>query len=131
MTAPVGAKVRNARQASARSAGKRVTMRLGTENTGSRQARNRGPRRQLHCLARLAALAAGAALLQACDQNQTDQGGRPLESVKFNTGEASRKAGFGELFMLGAKFSAVAADEGQAAEVGRDILRAGGNATDA
>jgi gamma-glutamyltranspeptidase/glutathione hydrolase len=87
----------------------------------------------LHRLALLAALVASAPLLESCGGNetQTDQAGRPLESTTYRTGTQSRKAGFGELFVLGSKFSAVAADEGQAAEVGRDILQAGGNATDA
>ncbi len=106
-------------------------MGLGRENTGQRQARNRASRRQLHGLALLFTFLLGACVLEACGENETDQAGRPLSSVKFNTGETSRKAGFGELFRLGARFSAVAADEGQAAEVGRDILQSGGNATDA
>ncbi len=89
----------------------------------------------MHSLALLAALVLAIPLLEGCGGNETDantdQAGRSFSQSKYNTGEVSRKAGFGELFKLGATFSAVAADESQAAEVGRDILRGGGNATDA
>jgi gamma-glutamyltranspeptidase/glutathione hydrolase len=66
-------------------------------------------------------------LLSACGGNETpDQ--RTLENP---SGATQNKAGLSDLLRGGAKFAAASADESLAAEIGRDILQNGGNATDA
>ena len=65
-------------------------------------------------------------LLSACGGNETDK--RTLENP---SGSTQNKAGLSDLLRGGAKFAAASADESLAAEVGRDILQNGGNATDA
>src|ERR1700738_3501635 len=115
MAARHGPSARSARQM-------RVMMRLNRCGTGGGQARNTGARRQL-CLA-LAALF----LLSACGGNETDQ--RAVDDPTKASANANR-AGLSDLLRGGATFAAVSADESLAADVGRDILQNGGNATDA
>jgi gamma-glutamyltranspeptidase/glutathione hydrolase len=84
----------------------------------------------LRGLTLLAALVLGAALLEACGENTTVPSGRSL-NTSSGSGVSDRKAALADLFNLGAKFAAAAADESQAAEAGRDVLQGGGNAVDA
>lgn len=67
-------------------------------------------------------------LLAACGGNETDQ--RAVDDPSGATANTNR-AGLSDLLRGGAKFAAVSADESLAAEVGRDVLQNGGNATDA
>ena len=92
-------------------------MRRGT---GGGQAMNRRRGRQLSSTALL-----GLLVLAACGGNGNDPGPN-VANVN-----AAKRGGYDEQFATNEKFSAVAADEGRAAEVGRDILRNGGNAVDA
>ncbi len=95
-------------------------MRWIRGGTANRQAMNRRPRRQLRKLGLV-----GAFLLSACG------GSEPApENVANPAGIAANRAPLSSL-LRGVKFAAVAADESRAAEVGRDVLLAGGNATDA
>ena len=96
-------------------------MRLGTVSTGRRQARNARPRRQLRSLAMV-----GVLLLSGCGGSETEQ-----QNLENPQGLNARKAPLSALLRGGVSFAAVAADESRAAEVGRDVLRGGGNATDA
>lgn len=65
-------------------------------------------------------------LLSACGGNETDP-----RNATNPTGASPIKAGYSDIFGGTEKFAAVAADEGQAAEIGRSILLGGGNAADA
>lgn len=65
-------------------------------------------------------------LLSACGGNETD----PRNAIN-PSGASPIKAGYSDIFGGTEKFSAVSADEGQAAEAGRSVLQGGGNATDA
>ena len=65
-------------------------------------------------------------MLAACGGSETSN-----ENLTNPVGNVGRKAGLNELIRSGVSFAAVSADEGRAAEVGRDVLSAGGNATDA
>jgi gamma-glutamyltranspeptidase/glutathione hydrolase len=71
-------------------------------------------------------LALGTAfLLAACGGNET---GTPERSLAA----PANRSGLSEIFSgAGGKFAAASADESLAAEIGRDILQSGGNATDA
>ena len=84
------------------------------------QARNARPRRQLRKLALI-----GAFLLSACGGSEPS-----AENLANPSGVAANRAPLSAL-LRGVKFAAVTADESRAAEVGRDVLQAGGNATDA
>lgn len=95
-------------------------MRWITGGTADCQAMNGRPRRQLRKLA-----LAGVFLLSACGGSEPSQ-----ENLTNPTGIAANRAPLSAL-LRGVKFAAVAADESRAAEVGRDVLQAGGNATDA
>lgn len=65
----------------------------------------------------------GLLLLSACGGNETKPSNAdPTSHIK---------AGYRDIFGGTEKFSAVSADEGQAAEIGRSILQSGGNAVDA
>jgi len=97
-------------------------MRRDTGGTGDDQAKKSRARRQLRSLA-----AVGVFLVSACGGNTTND----YENVSDASGARPQKAGVGAMFDLDAKFAAVAADESFAAEVGRDVLQGGGNATDA
>jgi gamma-glutamyltranspeptidase / glutathione hydrolase len=85
------------------------------------QARNARPRRQLRGLALAAVF-----LLSGCGGSETAP-----ENIENPQGLNQRKAPLSALLRGGVSFAAVAADESRAAEVGRDVLRGGGNATDA
>ncbi|HTE38421.1 MAG TPA: gamma-glutamyltransferase, partial [Reyranella sp.] len=67
----------------------------------------------------------GAFLLSACGGSEPSQ-----ENLANPSGVAANRAPLSAL-LGGVKFAAVTADESRAAEVGRDVLQAGGNATDA
>ncbi|CAN5327883.1 gamma-glutamyltransferase [soil metagenome] len=67
----------------------------------------------------------GAFLLSACGGSEPER-----ENLANPSGASANRAPLSGL-LRGVKFAAVAADESRAAEVGRDILQAGGNATDA
>jgi len=95
-------------------------MRWITGGTANHQAMNGRPRRQLRKLALV-----GAFLLSACGGSEPSP-----ENLANPSGIAANHAPLSNL-LRGVKFAAVAADESRAAEVGRDILQAGGNATDA
>src|SRR4051812_4279072 len=95
-------------------------MRWITGGTANRQAMNSRPRRQLRKLALV-----GTFLLSACGGSESSQ-----EYLSNPSGIAANRAPLSNL-IRGAKFAGVAADESRAAEVGRDVLTGGGNATDA
>jgi gamma-glutamyltranspeptidase/glutathione hydrolase len=95
-------------------------MRLGTVDTGCRQARNARPPRQLRSLALIAVF-----LLSACGGSETN------DNVTNPYGLVARKAPLSPLLSGGVAFAAVSADESRAAEVGRAVLLGGGNAADA
>jgi len=100
-------------------------MRLNTGGTGSRQARNARRPRQLRKLA-----LAGVFLLAACGQSETDRESDRLANAANPAGLSPGRAGVSAIISTGS-FAAVSADESRAAEIGRDILQSGGNATDA
>ena len=95
-------------------------MRLFTGDTGGGQAMNTRRRRQLGLGL------AGLLLLSACGGNET-QG----PATDTQTGSASPRSPLSDIMSVSAKFAAVSADESLAAEVGRNVLLSGGNATDA
>jgi gamma-glutamyltranspeptidase/glutathione hydrolase len=95
-------------------------MRLNTGGTAESEARNGRSRRQLRKLTLI-----GAFLLAACGGSEPDR-----ENVANPTGVSANKAPLSAL-LRGVKFAAVSADESRAAEVGRDVLKSGGNAIDA
>jgi gamma-glutamyltranspeptidase/glutathione hydrolase len=100
-------------------------MRLNTVGTGSWQARNAERPRQLRNLA-----LAGVLLLGACGQSETDRESDAAANAANPAGFSSPHVGLSAVITSGA-FAAVSADESRAAEIGRDILQSGGNATDA
>jgi len=65
-------------------------------------------------------------LLSGCGGSETEQ-----QNVTNPAGLNARKEPLSALLRGGVAFAAVAADESRAAEIGRDVLRGGGNATDA
>jgi gamma-glutamyltranspeptidase/glutathione hydrolase len=100
-------------------------MRLNTVGTVSWQARNAQRSRQLRNLA-----LAGLFLLGACGRSETDSESDRLANAANPAGLSPGKAGLSAIVRTGA-FAAVSADESRAAEVGREVLQNGGNATDA
>src|SRR5947209_5127235 len=100
-------------------------MRLNTGGTGSSQARNARRSRQLCNLA-----LTGVFLLAACGQSETDRDSDRLANAANPAGLSPGKGGLSQVITKGA-FAAVSGDESRAAEIGRDILQSGGNATDA
>lgn len=100
-------------------------MRLNTGGTRSSQARNARRSRQLCNLA-----LAGMFLLAACGQSETDRESDRLANAANPAGRSPGRGGLSQVITKGS-FAAVSADESRAAEVGRDILQNGGNATDA
>ncbi|MFI5002280.1 MAG: gamma-glutamyltransferase [Reyranellales bacterium] len=78
-------------------------------------------RRQLRNLA-----LGGVFLLAACGGSETSD-----ENLTNPSGLRPTRANLSNLLRGGVRFAAVSADESRAAEVGREILLAGGNATDA
>jgi len=75
----------------------------------------------LHSLALIAVF-----LLAACGGSETEQ-----QNLTNPAGLSARKEPLSNLLRGGVVFAAVSADESRAAEIGRDVLRGGGNATDA
>jgi len=73
---------------------------------------------------------AGLFLLSACGRSETDRDTERLAQAANPAGLSPGKGGLSRIVASGA-FAAVTADESRAAEIGRDILQAGGNATDA
>ena len=100
-------------------------MRLNKVGTGLRQARNRRRPRQL----RNAALI-GVFLLAGCGFSETDRARDRAENAANPANLADNRRGLSKV-TRGSSFAATTAEEGRAAEVGREILEAGGNATDA
>jgi gamma-glutamyltranspeptidase / glutathione hydrolase len=100
-------------------------MRLNTGGTRSGQARNARRPRQLYNLA-----LAGVFLLAACGQSETDREMDRAAQAANPAGLSPGRGGLSRVIATGS-FAAVSADESRAAEVGRDILQNGGNATDA
>jgi gamma-glutamyltranspeptidase/glutathione hydrolase len=100
-------------------------MRLNTGGTGFWQARNARWPRQLRNLA-----LAGLFLLAACGQSETDRSSDRLANAANPAGLSPGQGGLSAI-VRGRSFAAVSADESRAAEIGRDILQNGGNATDA
>src|SRR5262245_58347974 len=103
----------------------RVVMRRNTGDTGSWQARNARQPRQLRNLAMAAVF-----LLAACGRSETDRESDRLAAAANPAGLSPGRSGLSRVVATGS-FAAVAADESRAAEIGRDILASGGNATDA
>ncbi|MFZ5779188.1 MAG: gamma-glutamyltransferase [Pseudomonadota bacterium] len=101
-------------------------MSLNTGGNVSGQARNDGRPRQLRTLALTALL-----LLTGCGQSETDRESDRQANLANPAGHSPGRGGISALVRSGTPFAAAAADESRAAEVGRDILEAGGNATDA
>jgi len=95
-------------------------MRRDTGGSVVNQAKNGRPRRQLGKLALIAAF-----LLSGCGGSEPER-----ENAANPSGIAANRAPLSAL-IGGVKFAAVSADESRAAEIGRDVLQAGGNATDA
>ncbi len=95
-------------------------MRLNT-GTGGGQAKKSGMRRQFGLVA------ATLFLLSACGGFETPDTSR----TDTQSGAAPPRAPLSDLLNFSTKFAAVSADESLAAEVGRNILQSGGNATDA
>ncbi len=109
-------------------------MRLNTGGTVSGQAMNAGRPRQSHTAPVRRALAlAGLFLLAACGRSETDIETERAAQAANPAGLSPYGAGLSRVVAdgVGSPFSAVAADESRAAEIGRDILLAGGNAADA
>lgn len=100
-------------------------MRLNKVGTGLKQARNGRRPRQL-CNAALI----GVFLLAGCGFSETDRARDRAENAENPAGLAENRRGLSKV-TRGSTFAATTAEEGRAAEVGRDILAAGGNATDA
>ena len=95
---------------------------------------NAGRPRQSHTAPVRRALAlAGLFLLAACGRSETDIETERAAQAANPAGLSPRGAGLSRVVAesSGSAFSAVAADESRAAEIGRDILLAGGNAADA
>src|SRR5258708_33229946 len=100
-------------------------MRLTAVGTGSWQARNAVRPRQLRNLA-----LAGVLLLGACGRSETDRDSDAAATAANPAGFSPGREALSAVISSGA-FAAVSADESRAAEIGRDILQSGGNATDA
>jgi gamma-glutamyltranspeptidase / glutathione hydrolase len=69
-------------------------------------------------------------LLSACGQSETDRNSDAAANAANPSGRTANRAGLSRVFGT-ASFAAASADESRAAEVGRDVLLEGGNATDA
>lgn len=72
----------------------------------------------------------GLFLLGACGRSETDRETERQAQAANPAGLPANRAGLSRI-ISSSSFAAVAADESRAAEIGRDILQAGGNATDA
>lgn len=100
-------------------------MRLNKVSTGLRQARNGRRPRQLRN-----AVLVGVLLLGGCGFSETDRERDRADNAANPAGLTQNKRTFSPI-TKGSSFAATTAEEGRAAEVGREILEAGGNATDA
>jgi gamma-glutamyltranspeptidase / glutathione hydrolase len=91
------------------------------------------PRQSRTTPVRHALALAGLFLLAACGRSETDRETEQAEWAANPGGRSPGKQGLSRVIAdsVTSPFSAVAADESRAAEVGRDILLAGGNAADA
>jgi gamma-glutamyltranspeptidase/glutathione hydrolase len=91
------------------------------------------PRQSRTTPVRHALALAGLFLLAACGRSETDIETERAAQAANPAGLSPRGAGLSRVVAdsVGSPFSAVAADESRAAEIGRDILLAGGNAADA
>ena len=91
------------------------------------------PRQSRTSPVRHALALAGLFLLAACGRSETDREGEAAAQAANPAGLSPGKAGLSRVIADAAiaGFGAVAADESRAAEVGRDVLLAGGNAADA
>jgi gamma-glutamyltranspeptidase / glutathione hydrolase len=106
-------------------------MRLNTGGTVSGQAMNaKRPRQSRTSPVRHALALAGLFLLAACGRSETDVTSERAAQAANPAGLSPGRAGISRTIASGS-FSAVTADESRAAEIGRDILAAGGNAADA
>ena len=95
---------------------------------------NAGRPRQSHTAPVRHALAlAGLFLLAACGRSETDIETERAAQAANPAGSSPGRQGLSRVIAnsVSSPFSAVAADESRAAEIGRDILLAGGNAADA
>ena len=95
---------------------------------------NAGRPRQSRTLPVRHALALAALfMLAACGRSETDRETEAAAQAANPAGMSPGRAGLSRVIAdsVNSPFSAVAADESRAAEVGRDILLAGGNAADA
>ena len=101
-------------------------MRLNTGGTRSGQAKNARQPRQLYKLALAAVF-----LLTACGRSETDRATEAAANAANPGGLSLGREGLSRVIASSTGFAAVAADESRAAEIGRDILLDGGNATDA
>jgi gamma-glutamyltranspeptidase/glutathione hydrolase len=72
----------------------------------------------------------GVVVLGACGCSEADRETERAEQAANPAGRAPFRQGLSQEYK-GSSYSAVSADESRAAEVGRDILQNGGNATDA
>ena len=109
-------------------------MRLNTGGTVSGQAMNaKRPRQSRTSPVRHALALAGLFLLAACGGSETDRETEQAAQAANPAGLSLGGRGLSRVVADGvtSPFSAVAADESRAAEVGRDVLLAGGNAADA
>jgi gamma-glutamyltranspeptidase/glutathione hydrolase len=93
----------------------------------------RRPRQSRTSPVRHALALAGLFLLAACGRSETDVETERAAQAANPAGLSPGKGGLSRVIADGVSspFSAVAADESRAAEIGRDILLAGGNAADA
>jgi len=76
-----------------------------------------------------AVLLLAALLLTGCGQTEASKD--PAIMGTLDAQGAQRRSGLAEVFRSGPNFAGVSADESRTAEVGRDVLTAGGNAIDA
>lgn len=109
-------------------------MRRNTGGTVFYQAMNAGrPRQSRTSPVRRVLAFAGLFLLAACGRSETDIETERAAQAANPAGMSPGRGGISRVIADAARspFSAVAADESRAAEVGRDILLAGGNAADA
>ena len=100
-------------------------MRFNNVGTGLRQARNGRRPRQL-----ANAVLVGVLLLAGCGFSETDRERERAENAANPGNLPDNRRGLSKV-TRGTSFAATTAEEGRAAEVGREILEAGGNATDA
>ncbi len=91
------------------------------------------PRQSRTLPVRHALALAGLFMLAACGRSETDREGEAAAQAANPTGMTPGRAPLSRVVAdsVSSPFGAVAADESRAAEVGRDVLLAGGNATDA